>query len=213
MVKLSAIFRDWLPMARASTLPDRFFLWVDAVGGYWVCLGDTVVIGRPAAGGDADVPILGDLSKRHALVRRDGEGYLIEALRTVRVEGKPVSGVAELRHGNLVQLGPGVKLAFRRPHALSATARLDFVSHHGTQPSVDAVILMADSLVLGPRADSHIVCPHWRGEVVLYRQENQLYCRASGLLEIDGSQQKGPAKLSANSRVVGDWFSLSLEGM
>jgi hypothetical protein len=200
-------------MTRGSSPPNRFFLWVDAVGGYWVCLGDAVVIGQPDSGGDADIPILGDLAKRHALVRRDGEGYLIEALREVRVEGKPAHGVAALRHGDLVQLGQGVKLAFRRPHALSATARLDFVSHHGTQPSVDAVILMADSLVLGPKADSHIVCPHWRDEVVLYRQENQLYCRASGLLEIDGSPQKERGKLSANSRVVGDWFSLSLEGM
>ncbi len=200
-------------MARASSLPNRFFLWVDAVGGYWVCLGDAVVIGRPVPGGDADIPILGDLSQRHALVRRDGEGYLIEALREVRVEGKPVGGVAALQHGNLVQLGQGVKLAFRRPHALSATARLDLVSHHRTQPSVDAVILMADSLVLGPEAHSHIVCPHWKDEVVLYRQENQLYCRASSLLEIDGSKQKEPAKLSARSRVVGDWFSFSLEGM
>jgi hypothetical protein len=213
MVKLSAIFRDWLPMARASTLPDRFFLWVDAVGGYWVCLGDAVVIGRPAAGGDTDVPILGDLAQRHASLRRDGEGYLVEALREVRVEGKLVSGVAELRHGNLIQLGQGVKLAFRRPHALSATARLDFVSHHGTQPSVDAVILMADSLVLGPKAESHIVCPDWRDEVVLYRQQNQLYCRASSPLEVDGSKAREPAKLTADSRVVGDWFSLSLEGM
>ncbi len=200
-------------MTRGSSPPRRFFLWVNAVGGYWVCLGDAVVIGQPDSAGDADIPILGDLAKRHALVRRDGEAYLIEALRDVRVEGKPVGGVAALRHGNLVQLGQSVKLAFRRPHALSATARLDFVSHHGTQPSVDAVILMADSLVLGSKADSHVVCPHWRDEVVLYRQENQLYCRASGLLEIDGSQHEQRGKISANSRVVGDWFSLSLEGM
>jgi hypothetical protein len=200
-------------MARTSSPLHRFFLWVDAVGGYWVCLGDAVVIGQAVPGGDAEIPILGDLSKRHALLRRDGEGYLIEALREVRVEGKPVSGVAALQHGNLIQLGQGVKLAFRRPHALSDTARLDFVSHHGTQPSVDGVILMADSLVLGPKAESHIVCPHWRDEVVLYRQENQLYCRSPGLLEIDGSQRRERGKLSANSRVVGDWFSLSLEGM
>jgi hypothetical protein len=200
-------------MARESSPPNRFFLWVDAVGGYWVCLGDAVVIGQPGPGGDAEIPILGDLSQRHALVRRDGEGYLIEALREVRVEGKAVNGVAALQHGNLVQLGQGVKLAFRRPHALSATARLDFVSHHGTQPSVDGVILMADSLVLGPKPHSHVVCPLWKDEVVLCRQENRLYCRASGLLEVDGSKQRGPAKLSANSRVVGDWFSFSLEEM
>ena len=74
MVRLSAIFRDWLPMARESSPPNRFFLWVDAVGGYWVCLGDAVVIGRPAAGGDTDVPILGDLAQRHASLPRELSG-------------------------------------------------------------------------------------------------------------------------------------------
>ena len=26
---------------------DKFMLWVDAVGGYWVCLADTVIVGQP----------------------------------------------------------------------------------------------------------------------------------------------------------------------
>ena len=44
----------------------------------------------------ADVPILADLSSRHARIRRDGEGYLIEALREVRVDGRPVGGTTGL---------------------------------------------------------------------------------------------------------------------
>ena len=213
MVKLSAIFRDWLPMGRSSSETNRFFLWVDAIGGFWVCLGDEVVLGQPAADGETDIPILGDLSQRHARIRRDGEGYLIEAIRDVRVNGHLVSGVSALQHGSLIQLGPSVRLAFRRPHALSASARLDFVSRHRTEPSVDAVILMGDSCVLGPKPHSHIVCPQWKGEVVLYRHEDQLHCRASGPLEIDGSRQRDRGRISRNSRVVGEWFSLSLQEM
>ena len=26
---------------------DRFMLWVDAVGGYWVCLADELIVGQP----------------------------------------------------------------------------------------------------------------------------------------------------------------------
>ena len=26
---------------------DRFLLWVDAVGGYWICLGDEILLGQP----------------------------------------------------------------------------------------------------------------------------------------------------------------------
>ncbi|MHC4176980.1 MAG: FHA domain-containing protein, partial [Planctomycetota bacterium] len=55
---------------------ERFMLWVDAVGGFWVCLADEITLGQPVRAGLADVPILADISSRHARIRRDGEGYL-----------------------------------------------------------------------------------------------------------------------------------------
>jgi len=192
---------------------DQFFLWVDAVGGYWVCLGDAVLLGQAGPGPAPDVPILGDLSSRHARIRRDGEGYLIEAFREVRVDGRAVERVALLSARSTIQLGGGVRLLFRRPHALSATARLDFTSRHRTQPSVDAVLLMADTCVLGPKAHSHAVCPDWPKEVILYRHEDKLYCRTEGPLEIDGVRHEGRGPLTLHSRAVGEWFSLSLEAI
>lgn len=206
-------FRGLGTMDQGGRQFDRFFLWVDAVGGYWVCLGDEITLGQPGPASAADVPILGDLSNRHAIIRRDGEGYLIKALRSVRVDGREVNGESLLTGNHLVQLGGGVRLKFCRPHALSATARLDFLSPHRTQPTVDAVILMADTCVLGPRPHSHVVCRTWPEEVVLYRHEEQLYCRAKGSLEIDGVTCQGRGRLSTDSRVVGPWFSLGLEAM
>jgi len=190
---------------------DRFLLWIDAVGGYWVCLGDEIVLGQPVRSDQVDVPLLGDLSGRHARIRRDGEGYLIEAIREVRLDGRPVADFAPLVDGSLIQLGSKVKLVFRRPHPLSATARLDFASTHRTQPTVDAILLMAETCILGPRPNSHVVCRKWPDDVVLYRHENNLYCRAAGLTEIDGQpcRQKGP--IGRNSRISGERFSLCLE--
>jgi len=190
---------------------DRFLLWIDAVGGFWVCLGDEILLGQPTSRSSVDVPILGDLSSRHARVRRDGEGYLIEAIREVWVDGLPVRPVAPLRDGSQIQLGQGVKLVFRRPHALSATARLDFISRHRTQPSADAILLMADSCVLGPKPQSHVVCRRWTDEVILYRHENDLYCRAASGLEIDGTRHDKRGPLTNHSHVVGERFSLCLE--
>lgn len=190
---------------------DRFLLWIDAVGGFLVHLADAVVLGQPEPPGQADVPILGDLSSRHARIRRDGEGYLVEALREVRIDGRRIEQAALLSHGNVLQLGGSVRLAFRRPHALSGTARLDFVSRHRTQPSVDAVLLMADTLILGPGARSHIVCPELREEVVLYRAEDQLHCRTQGAIEIDGTRCKDRGPIGLRSHVRGERFALSLE--
>jgi hypothetical protein len=190
---------------------DSFMLWVDAVGGFWVCLADEVILGQPARCGTADIPILADISSRHARIRRDGEGYLIEAIREVQVEGRRVDRLASLSHGNRIVLGERVRLVFRRPHALSATARLDFESHHRTYPSADAVLLMADSCILGPHSRSHVVCPDWPHEVVLYRHDEELYCRTSGDYEIDGVPCRGRGRITRNSRVGGEGFSLKLE--
>jgi hypothetical protein len=214
MISLAAPFREENPMdSYSGRTADKFLLWVDAVGGYLVCLDDEVTLGQPDPSRRVDIPILGDLSSRHARIWRDGEGYLIEAIRDVRVNGRRVSRVAPLGQRSQIQLGDAVRLAFRRPHALSATARLDFLSRHRTQPSVDAVLLMADSCVLGPKLHNHVVCRDWRREVVLYRHDERLFCRSRGAMEIDGLRREDRGPITRSSRVVGDRFSLTLEAV
>ncbi len=199
--------------SRAARHSDRFMLWIDAVGGYWICLGDEITIGQPDRRGAADVPILGDLSSCHARLRRDGEGFLIEAMRDVAVDGRPVRDFDWLGDGSRIQLGGSVQLLFRRPHALSGTARIEFLSRHRTQPSADAVLWMADSCILGPKRHCHVVCRNWRREVVLYRDEEELYCRTDGTLEIDGVAREGRGRITRNSRIQGDEFSFNLEAI
>jgi hypothetical protein len=43
----------------------RFMLWIDAVGGYLVCLGDEVTIGQAVPNNRVDVPIQADISRKH----------------------------------------------------------------------------------------------------------------------------------------------------
>ncbi len=190
---------------------ERFMLWVDAVGGYWVCLADAVVLGQPGTEARLDVPILGDLSSRHARIRRDGEGYLIEAIHSTRVDGRPVQRIAPLGDGSTITLGDSVRLRFRRPHALSATARLDFLSRHRTEPGADAVLLMADACVLGPKPGSHVVCRRWPQELVLYRHDDALYCRSKAAFEVDGVECRGRARIGRNSRITGERFAVAIE--
>ena len=104
----------------------RFRLWIDAVGGYLVCLNDEIVLGQAVPEGSPDVPILGDLSRRHAVIHRDEEGYVIEPVRGVKVDGKTIQQSMTLTDGRVIELGNGVRLRFQRPHPLSGTARLEF---------------------------------------------------------------------------------------
>lgn len=190
---------------------ERFLLWVDGVGGYLVSLASEIVLGQAAPGNRVDVPILADISRRHAKIRRDGEGYTIEPLHVLRLNGKAIQTQAVLSNGDEIELGSGVRLRFRRPHALSASARLDLVSRHRTQPYADSILLMAESCVLGPRWQNHVVCPDWEADVVLYRQDDELYCRAMNAIEIDGELCDGRGRLNSNSHVAGSDFSMSLE--
>jgi hypothetical protein len=203
----------WRSVVTSSTkIPDRFMLWVDAVGAYLVCLHNEIALGQPASAGAApDVPILGDLSRRHAVIRREGEGYWIEALRPVQVDGRSVTHNTPLLEGSTIDLGSGVKIKFRRPHPLSSTARLEFVSRHRTQPSTNGILLMADTCILGPAHTSHVVTGDWEHEVVLFRKADELCCRTSAKIKIDGMAWRGGNALKPRSRVEGDEFAFSLE--
>jgi len=190
---------------------SRFLLWVDSVGGFLVCEGDEVTIGQPIAGQQVDIPLLGDLSGRHAVIRRDGEGYLLKALRPTKVSGRLVDGVTLLTDGATIELGEGVVLRFRRPHPLSATARIEFVSRHRTQPAADAVILLGESCVLGPASNAHIPCRDWTQSVMLVRQGAELYCQSSGAFAVDGVEQTDRVEIGRSSQITGEDFAVSLE--
>ncbi len=166
--------------------PQRALLWVDAVGGFLVCLDDAISIGQPSSGESIALPILADLSRRHAIIRRDAGTYILDPLQRTRVDGREINTSFVLRDNQLIQLGDNVRIRFSKPHSLSATARLTLESHHKTQPTADAVLLMADSCVLGPNRHCHVQCRDWQRDVIVYRQNNQVFCRADEPLSVDG---------------------------
>ena len=189
----------------------RFLLWVDAVGGFLVCTNDQIAIGQAVPGTTVDVPVFGDLSRHHAKIWREDGEYVIEPHERVSLNGKKISKRALLTNGVEILLGSNVKLQFRKPHALSATARLDFQSNHRTQPSADGILLMAESCILGPSKGNHIVCRDWAEDIVLYRHADDLYCQASESIEIDDRVHDRRGKLGWDSRVSGSDFALGLE--
>jgi tetratricopeptide (TPR) repeat protein len=192
----------------------RFMLWIDAVGGYLICLGDEILIGQAVPNSQVDVPIQADISRKHVKIVRHGEGYVLEPLGgKVVIDGKPITEPTVLSDGDEFVLGGAVKLRFRKPHVLSASARLEMISPHRTQPFADAVILMAESCVLGPKWQNHVVCRDWKNDVVFYRNDDKMMCRAMESIEIDGRLHDGRGSVRPGSQVLGSDFSLSLEAI
>ncbi|MGE5755134.1 MAG: FHA domain-containing protein [Planctomycetaceae bacterium] len=200
------------PLARAGAPgPEgRSLLWVDAVGGYLVCLDDQIVLGRAGHDSQADVPLMGDLSRNHATMARGGDAYLLRAHQPTFVNGQAIE-TAALHGGDVIRLGATVELEFRQPSPVSSTARLAIVSRHRLPLAVDGVLLMAETCIIGSSPQAHIRAPGLAEPVVLYRQGAALWCRAAGGFEVDGRACAARAPLTLQSSVLGDGFSFSLE--
>jgi hypothetical protein len=189
----------------------RFLLWVDTVGGYLVCLDDRIVLGRAGHDSNADVPLMGDLSRNHATLSRDGDGYILRAHEPTFVNGRAVETIP-LHDGDVIRLGATVELEFLQPSPISSTASLAVVSRHRLPLAVEGILLMADTCILGA-SQAHIPVSGLDDPVILYRQGNALWCRASGAFEVDGRACAARAPLTLQSSVLGEGFSFSLESL
>ena len=199
------------PLAAGGGLPRRFLLWVDGVGGYLVCLNPRVTFGQAVADGPVDVPLFAELARLHAELARDGEGYVIESGRDVRVNGA-TSDRAVLRPGDRVTLGPTCQFVFQQPVPISPSARLEMVSGHRLPLAVDGVLLMAETLVLGPGEQSHVNLPvELLQSVVLYRGKDGLGVKCPGAFRVDGRPCQDRADLPLPGVVTGDRFTFAVE--
>ncbi|HXG10452.1 MAG TPA: FHA domain-containing protein [Gemmataceae bacterium] len=208
-VRGAAVRYDRLP-AEPAEPPQRFLLWIDGVGGYLVCMGSRVTLGQATTDATVDIPLFADVSRLHATLIRDPEGYCLEAARPVTVNGKPIDKVL-LRPNDRITLGSACQLQFVQPAAISISARLDLVSKHRLPLAVDAVLLMADTLLLGPGPQMHVTVPELKQPVVLYRNKDRLAVRYPGNLIIDGQRCSERGQLGPNSSVVADDFAFAIE--
>jgi len=195
-----------------NSLPDRLILWVDGVGGFLVCRSDKVTLGQAIPGTTVDIPILADLSKQHATIRREGDSYLIEPRGDVFLHGSRIHKPTLLANDDQLTLGHDTQLRFSIPHPLSATARLDFINNrYRTEPRSDAILLVSQSLVLGPNKQNHVVCSQWADDIVLFQQHNRLFCRSRQEIELDGRPLKSTTPVHCGQRISADGCAISLE--
>jgi tetratricopeptide (TPR) repeat protein len=192
-------------------LPTRFLLWIDGVGGYLVCLGARLTFGQAILDAHVDIPLVADVSRLHASVTRDTEGYVLEAMRPIQVNAREVTRTL-LQAGDRVTLGASCQLQFHLPVPISTTARLDLVSGHRLPLSVDAILLMADTLVLGEGPQVHIAVPDLKQPLVLFRQKDTLGIRHSGKLSINGHKSGERLLLGdPHATVSGENISFAIE--
>lgn len=193
------------------TSPSRsYLLWIDGVGGYLVLPGHRVSLGQVNGEAMPDIAVLADISRHHVTMQRDSEGYFLQAHRPVRVNGQPVEQCF-LASGDRLTLGTTCQFAFSLPAPLSTSARLEPVSGHRLLQPVRAVLLMADTLILGPQPAAHVLVEEAPVPLILFRQGDGLALRCPGEFQIDGCVHRDRAPLEPGRIVVTHGVSFSLE--
>lgn len=195
----------------AATIPKRFLLWVDGVGGYLVCLANRVTFGQATSDGPVDVPLFADVSRLHAEISRDGEGYVVESGKAVLVNGCEATR-AVLSAGDRVTLGATCQFLFHKPVAISSTARLELTSGHRLPVAVDGVLLMGNEVMLGPAPNSHIHIPEVPAPILIYRSKDGLGVRVpDGIFRVDDRPYKDRATLTLPAVVTAESFTFAIE--
>jgi hypothetical protein len=150
------------------------------------------------------------VSRLHAELSRDGEGYVLESSRGMLINGTAATR-STLKPSDRVTLGATCQFVFHRPVEISPTARLELVSGHRLQVAVDGVLLMADTLILGPAGQSHVVVPWLAEPVVLYRSKEGLGVRLHGDFRVDAKAELNRATLPLPSVVSSDFLHFAVE--
>jgi hypothetical protein len=194
-----------------GSVVKRFLLWVDGVGGYLVCLSSRVTFGQATSEGPVDVPLFADVSRLHAEISRDGEGYVVESSKTIQVNGSGANR-AVLAPGDRVTLGATCQFLFHKPVAVSSTARLELTSGHRLPVAVDGILLMGNEVILGPGPNAHIVLSHLPAPVLIYRSKDGLGVRVpNGAFRIDDRACSDRASLPLPSVVSTETFTFAVE--
>ncbi len=194
----------------AATAPA--ILWVDGVGGFLVLRGPSATLGPAFAEPAPDVPILADLSRNHASIRRDGEGYWLSSDRPTTVNLAPAQ--RHLLHSDdRITLGASCQLLFSQPESLSATARLTILSGHRFGHPVDAVLLMAETLILDRSPQAHVQTADVRQRVVIFRSGNDLALKASSSIRANGQAHRDRVTLTPGVPTSVDDLTLTLESL
>jgi hypothetical protein len=196
---------------------ERFLLWIDAVGGYFVTSRNEAILGQAHGSSGIDYPIQADLRPRHARVFRRESDWFVEPIRNaagpapIFVEGRKIDAPAHLGDGDELLLGESTLLRFRQPHPYSASSTIEIVSRHRTSPHTDGLLMLAETAVLGPDWNSHIVCRRFAEKLVLIARGGSLRLRGNGPIYRDRLRFDDVCEIEGDCRIAGEGFSMSLE--
>lgn len=158
--------------------PQRFVLQVDGAGGFLVATQPIITLGPISSSRLPDVGLLAQTDTPSVLIERIEDDYFFRGDGHVQVNGKSTADKL-LADDDQLALGPRCVIKYRRPHAASTSAMLELTGARLPRADIRRVILLDDSLVIGPGRHTHIRIDALTTPIVLHFRDGQLQYRTS----------------------------------
>ncbi len=150
----------------------RWRLWIDGCGGFLLLTGDRWSVGGPSSQQLADICVRADWPRNAGTIERNSGDYFWRA----NDNGSPVEhghSIANSIPRALITSGrplpiPGSAcVTLQTPSPLSSSATLTLTAPHRFADHVDGVVLVDQTLLIGPQPDCHIRCHQLDDRIVL----------------------------------------------
>lgn len=152
--------------AKVTPPAPRWRLWVDGCGGFLLLTGDRWTVGGLSHKSTADVCVRADWPRLAGTIERADQDYfwrpvdsadrrdLITASQPLPIEGSAV-------------------ISLIQPSPLCESAVLSVRPPHRFDQHVDGVVLVNETLLVGPTADCHIRCRESSDRAVITRKDDR----------------------------------------
>lgn len=177
-------------------IPENFVIHLDGTGSVLVSRRSFVTLGTPGRSRQLDIPIQGKIGQTSISIERIDEDYFLTSEQPLTVNGKPTANTL-LNHGDQIRIGRRGSMQFGLPNAASTSATIDFAGIRLATGNTRRVILMDDSLVIGPQSSAHIqslsldrsMVLHWRNGELRMRPLNRSVENEGVLLQMNQPQE------------------------
>ncbi|QEF99985.1 hypothetical protein Mal15_40520 [Stieleria maiorica] len=174
-------------------------LWIDRCGGFTLLTGDRLTVGGARLEGTTDVQVRSDWRRcEGTLVRRNGD-YFWTAEEAQNISAQ-VSGGREstgtlLRSGSVFPITGSATLRLSQPSPLSRSAVLSLDPPHRFDQHVDHVLLVDQTVLIGPNPGDHISCTSVDTAAVLVFRDGQWRAKLKPAAAAGGPGQKTPSPM------------------
>lgn len=151
------------PQSNVAPPAPRWRLWIDGCGGYLLLPGTSWTLGGLSARPIADVRVRADWPRVAGRIERQASDYfwcdLSSALPTAPKR-------TLITPGQVLPVAGSARMQLRQPNPLVATAVLELAPPHRFDEHVDGVVLLDQTLLIGPYQECHLRCEAPAGETI-----------------------------------------------